>query len=68
MPDPIGNADGAERGARDAMLLENCSKRSLLRQIRRQRIARSADKTQDHDQALPQPVAPLSPRPVPIEG
>jgi len=40
MPDPIENVDGAERNACDSKLLEN---RFLLRQIRRERIARSAD-------------------------
>jgi hypothetical protein len=44
---------GAERNTRGTMLLENSSRRSLLLEIPRGRIARSADEIQDDDQALP---------------
>src|SRR4051794_4974050 len=65
MPDPIENADGAEPIARNTMLLENCARCFLLRQIRRERIARSADGIQKHNPAPPQPAAPYSPGPMP---
>jgi hypothetical protein len=56
----------APNGVRATPCCGETAQGALLPEIPRERIARSAEKIQDHDQAPPQPATPFSPLPAPM--